>query len=433
MPYLCPNGTLGQIIVQPAYPNPRPPIGKRAWTLEERLISPRLLGFGTNFLSWHCTSANFIFDGTKTLGDPDSPFVPTRYSQLDGLIRDVRLGRISESCPKKELRDRLCCWTLLVEEYTQRGLTSPEDRLRALGGLAATFQDLLPQCNYRAGLWHGTGPNNRNLLLSQLLWVYNPDYKGQPITLPVDPLAPSWSWASSSSEARWHPEFRDFLTTKVPDAFWDGNDDLADILACTCTPTSERIIYGQVRDARVTIRGPFRTTIAFPRFEGHVRFLPGVLGPEFVHVNLDGDYLGMDESSYYDVLQSKKYGQLSRSRRLDKARRERLSYSELLEASGRGYRQIIENSGVLSFLLLKQRSGLVLIRVKGANLYKRAGVFALVDVRALKGSKYPSHKQIMKEELLRSFSQPVEGDYLGNDLEARAAFFGDSVETVTII
>ena len=56
LPYRCEDGTLGRIdsFLQATYCRQAEPITERAWTLQEHLLSPRLIIYGTMAVLWEC-------------------------------------------------------------------------------------------------------------------------------------------------------------------------------------------------------------------------------------------------------------------------------------------------------------------------------------------------------------------------------------------
>lgn len=57
LPLMCPSGELGSITIVPAFPLEKEPIATRAWTLQEHLLSPRVLEFGTRQTVRYCASS----------------------------------------------------------------------------------------------------------------------------------------------------------------------------------------------------------------------------------------------------------------------------------------------------------------------------------------------------------------------------------------
>ncbi len=148
------------------------PLHSRAWTLQERLLSRRILGFASNQMYWECRG--------HTL-------------QKESGYRSIPPGYLTLLQPFKANEDLMGLWHRLVEEYSERHLSDPRDKLVALEGLverfAATSADTCV-----AGLW-------RRHLLDDLLWR---PYPGGSYSRPPIYRSPSWSWASIDGPVWYH-------------------------------------------------------------------------------------------------------------------------------------------------------------------------------------------------------------------------------------
>ena len=141
------------------------PLFRRAWCLQERLMSTRVLHFTASELAWECcTSAACECGHLDALATPK-----LRYdeSSLDNMSADKRAQAWDD---------------LALQTYQSRLLTKEGDRFSALSGMAQLFhnEDL---GDFVAGLWS-------NYALSMLLWEVRSGKKTDRY------VAPSWSWAS---------------------------------------------------------------------------------------------------------------------------------------------------------------------------------------------------------------------------------------------
>ena len=148
------------------------PLSRRGWALQERLLSKRLLMYGTSRLSWRCRCAQWRED-RRHEQDID-PFASFSFEQLDESDTQAILSK----------------WPRIVQEYCSRDLTLSTDKLHAIDGLMqyySTVADLKPVC----GLW-------RQSIKKDLLWIHLPKPNGHawPYPQPGYYRAPSWSWAS---------------------------------------------------------------------------------------------------------------------------------------------------------------------------------------------------------------------------------------------
>lgn len=123
-----------------------------------------------------------------------------------------------------------------VSAYSKCHLTKPEDKLPALAGIAAAVHSIV-QDTYLAGHWR------RDLELS-LLWytpkTNRPDKESQVPSRPVKYRAPSWAWASVDGEVRWHTP-TEIVELEII--------DVSTTLVQTDNP------FGQIKDGRLVVSG----------------------------------------------------------------------------------------------------------------------------------------------------------------------------------
>ena len=177
----------------------RAPLNKRAWVLQERLLSPRTLHFAATEIFFECSLqlASDIF--------PDGIPWPLRKSTPKGLVNvttlDSTFPPVSTSVTSLPLPvdrpnfSKLTEWRDLINQYTQCDLTKPTDRLVAITGLARGLQlrEGLQPSDYVAGLW-------RNTIVAGLMWELM-----WRITARL-PNVPTWSWASVNARAIYWPD-----------------------------------------------------------------------------------------------------------------------------------------------------------------------------------------------------------------------------------
>ncbi|KAL2204658.1 hypothetical protein CC79DRAFT_1398914 [Sarocladium strictum] len=168
------------------------PLSKRAWCLQEEVLSPRRLYFGAHGLYWQCPRAFQASDGLPQGGinlfPDDLQYLNSALHSLAGPI--ALSGTAYLSLSRNTLLKE---YYILVVSYSSRHLTVPSDKLPAMAGVAAGLASLLGRseqsARYLAGLWDTD-------LLTGLMWVL--DYG----RVPCAPVyrAPSWSWASTDGE-----------------------------------------------------------------------------------------------------------------------------------------------------------------------------------------------------------------------------------------
>lgn len=215
LPFGCPDVNLGSVILFHA--QFYSPIDERAWTLQEYLLSRRVLQFTNLQLHWTCRqTALFCGDETDSLPGP--------YIRKLSAIHRMYLGF---NATRYTCRD----WMNIVEEYTKRSLTYDADKLKAISGVAQKWGAGSGD-TYAAGLW-------RSHLPLGLLWTFAQPFRPAFTTY----LAPSWSWASVDGEI----DYFDSLHTEV-------DSELA-IESCFAVPTYKEAPYGSVESGSLTIHG----------------------------------------------------------------------------------------------------------------------------------------------------------------------------------
>lgn len=153
------------------------PIHQRAWTYQERRLSPRVLDFTHRNLTFICRTGKFSQgDGSKLWSCP----------------RDRLWDQQQGSIPCSEDQELPApAWHSIIEDYVKRKLTFPSDKLKAIAALADLYR-LRTKYTYVAGLW-------RETLLHDLCWLIRSDSYTSSYELlprPSKYRAPSRSWAA---------------------------------------------------------------------------------------------------------------------------------------------------------------------------------------------------------------------------------------------
>lgn len=99
-------------------------------------------------------------------------------------------------------------WGDTVQDFSEKRLTYPRDRLSALSGLVRTYQKMDKHCQYVAGHW--VDEKNPEKFIASLLWdIKDPKESASQLTgrleLRDGYIAPSWSWAPSNQPITWKP------------------------------------------------------------------------------------------------------------------------------------------------------------------------------------------------------------------------------------
>jgi hypothetical protein len=145
------------------------PLLQRAWVLQERLLSPRVLHFGRHKLMWRCMEATAC----------ECLFLD--YIELENInnimhYRSLVPGTQSRSALGEK-------WHALVSSYSRLAMTYGKDKLQALSGMARQMNRALNDTCI-AGLWKGR-------LAADMLWETH-----DPQARPSSWRSPTWSWAS---------------------------------------------------------------------------------------------------------------------------------------------------------------------------------------------------------------------------------------------
>ncbi|THU89221.1 HET-domain-containing protein [Dendrothele bispora CBS 962.96] len=183
LPFYCPDGILGTMHVQ-THGNHAPgnPIDKRAWCLEEHVLSPRKLIYSSHTLQYQCQAMHVNVNGASHCVSPINgiPYLPSHifFSELPAVIG-----------PPIDVNE---IWDAILTAYTRRTVTKAQDRLNAFAGVVEQFQHVWPESRYIAGFWEHHLPGC-------LLWQNGGD--SDCTKKPEKNLAPSWSWASTSGKA----------------------------------------------------------------------------------------------------------------------------------------------------------------------------------------------------------------------------------------
>lgn len=216
------------------------PLSKRAWTLQEGLLSPRVLHFAEDQIYWRCLEEELVETSPEWYGRTER-WEPSATATR-GLHRLIESEKFS-----------LAIWYDIVDDFAQRNLSYQKDRLVALSGVAkqAAKSMGLPPHSYKAGLWESD-------LYRGLLWSNQNSSSSRMCCVPQDEyVAPSWSWASISTTY-----MIQFGHTYIYGHLVNGArliDEIADIQE-VCTETVNHEPFGLVQRGFMKIVGPcFKT------------------------------------------------------------------------------------------------------------------------------------------------------------------------------
>jgi hypothetical protein len=191
------------------------PLSERAWTFQEHALSARMIHFTDAEIIWECHSEMLSEDGHP--------------------IRNNSHGLIQELQQKVE-QDPENCWRLFVRAYSERSLTFLDDKLPAIAGIAAHFQQQTG-FHYVAGLW-------RETLMVDLVWV---SWGWEELDNPPSTVqAPSWSWVSIHGGVAFDVEM---ISEGIPIKTHCTIEDVQ------CNISGQNP-FGLVKDGRIEVTGP---------------------------------------------------------------------------------------------------------------------------------------------------------------------------------
>ncbi|KAI0113237.1 HET-domain-containing protein [Daldinia grandis] len=254
------------------------PLFKRAWTFQERLVSPRILYFTKHELIWECYSTSVCECGFHGHG----PYNPTSLKMLhvDSLMDSPSPSQQSPVSYNEHIRNAVRftkknkfskgdtgkTWRKIVQFYSDLQLTNQTDRLLAIGAIAEQTQAVRRNKTYLAGLWYES-------LELDLLWARKRKLGLQQRS--KNYIAPTWSWASIPG-----PVTYDSTAPLKPNV---------KVLDASCEYTDENQ-FGQATGGRLVLRGEsIMCTLCKPSQESPENYR--ILHPELaVNVEVGVDY-----------------------------------------------------------------------------------------------------------------------------------------------
>lgn len=191
-------------------------LSQQAWALQARLLSLRILHFGSRFIFFECNT--HIASETVPQGKPyrketrelfctlfrkhdDSADIlntdasSSVYNPVSGYRAILNLLRkeISTTLSEQAQIDAYWCWSLLMEECTKANMGQGSDRSIAILGLTQQIAASASGVKYMHGLW-----SHHNVW--DLLWYIEPGRAERP----ESQRAPTWSWQSVDGCVRHH-------------------------------------------------------------------------------------------------------------------------------------------------------------------------------------------------------------------------------------
>lgn len=199
----------GRLLSDPAFPTLR-----RAWIMQERLLSSRIIHFGPHEIAWECAqhSTCQCRDEAIATRHEDAMKLPgalLHKARPKLFFHEGYWSHIGRGMAFK-------CWHRLVEDYSALSLTCSKDALPALSGMATLFRRCT-DLTYTWGiweefllenlLWHAETASTEQV--TDIQWLHRPEWR-----------APSWSWVSTACRVHFldsYDAFLPFCTLEVED------------------------------------------------------------------------------------------------------------------------------------------------------------------------------------------------------------------------
>lgn len=207
---------------------------RRGWTLQETLLSSRILLYGQRELIYLCLEAERCEGGAPS----EIRRFGAHYDPVSNIYGDL-------SHPES--------WAHLVIAYSQRLLSVDDDRLLAVGALAETYGRTKGVSGYAAGMW-------REDFLQQCLWTTERyAYDGEVPRHPSVYTAPSWSWASINARIRMFGVAGNMPAMMMPETM--PPNITCEVVDIRTTLLVEGNPFGMVTDGELVIRGKLRQVV----------------------------------------------------------------------------------------------------------------------------------------------------------------------------
>lgn len=179
LPFYCGPVKMGAVqVLSPGHTSHdnMKPLNTRGWTLQEGMLTRRMLVYGEKEQVWRC----------QTEACKQFPASPLSTFQDRAVLPPEAFDRVQALQPAAAHT----LWGGIVIAYTSRKLSFREDRVSAVTGIIAELKPLFDdKCVF--GIW-------RKSFLRQIAWARTSLLSGEKEDEDVLACAPAWSWASRS-------------------------------------------------------------------------------------------------------------------------------------------------------------------------------------------------------------------------------------------
>jgi hypothetical protein len=199
-------------------------LSTRAWTIQERLLAPRVVHFTQKEVFWECASCVCCETASEPLPHP-----------IQGPVKKWLASPSDRGSGLNIANDFWDVWSQIVGSYTTAKLTYISDKQVAISGLARRMHEVSrgELGRYLAGFWEFQFPR-------QLGWSCAVPTR----RLELESIAPTWSWACVNGPV--------YFVDQEVDA--DGFETpIVDCISVTTDPVADP--FGPVRTGSVKLRG----------------------------------------------------------------------------------------------------------------------------------------------------------------------------------
>lgn len=243
-------------------------LDSRAWCLQEEILPNRRLYYDNNEMTWQCCTRYVCECGhlssLRGTSSHEIPLVKLNDPENFAAYLEDKPSRYRPWMPDKH--SLLVEWRRLVEDYSLRLLSNPEDKLAAISGLSESIRkatELLESTpdSYYAGLWG-------RKFLQGLAWV--PCWPASDSVQQPNPSkaityrAPTWSWASNNAPVSYDSYLPVYNWKYTPTMITRTVvDEVSCVLMDSTNPT------GKVKAGHACLTGPM-TTVELVRLDKHL-------------------------------------------------------------------------------------------------------------------------------------------------------------------
>jgi hypothetical protein len=167
------------------------PLADRGWTLQENMMSPRILHFTRGGLFWECREEYRSEEGYHCIQSK----ISTDHMTTSKLVHFFTMGRNEDTRSDRKMFSYSLWYNRIVPNYTNRKLTFTSDKLAATSSIARSMQ-WQTGWTYLVGLW------SRRIAWG-LTWEAK-DFRGNiSVSKQRQKRYPSWTWVSHDFEVHW--------------------------------------------------------------------------------------------------------------------------------------------------------------------------------------------------------------------------------------